>query len=612
MEKSLNIKSLPLIKGDTLISALKRQGIKNIPSNVVLDKTLPGVGATYTEIHSGRNTIIIEPNVPVIKGKVAKHIDLKLLGVYAGITTKKIEAYLKNENIKPKIILTTPEGFKKIKQAANNISINIYADFFCLFDECEKLNQDVGYRKKITNPVTDFFKFEKKAFVSATPLKIHHPKVYEQSFQLLKIEPQFDYKKDIELIITNDFAHTLSDKLKDLEKSKCVCIFYNSTDGINSVINSFKIRSQYKVFCSPKSKKKLEKLGFLNVESDYCEPLEKYNLFTSRFFSAIDIELIEQPDIIILSNMNQAEYTMIDPFTEAIQIQGRFRNFFENGKNYNSLTHISNFKSELKIKSEEQLDKELEQYKTTHGKIFSDYLAENDRTKKAALKKDLERLSFSELLNSNGEIDDFAIHNLYNEERVKKYYSDPNYLVQAYKESGFFNVKYKKDFRFFSEEVRLKIRGKESMKKKLIRIVLILKQVSDVEKFRQLLIQESFEEANTIVDAFKKLGADFIEKVGFSLAKIKDQLGKEENEEKRFDSRILQVIKDTFELGIKKDRNFYKLELQKIYLRFGITYKVVQETVKDYFDFSPDNGSKPPTYRLNRFKFDLIGLNNMK
>lgn len=607
MINSLNINTLPLFEGDTLISALNREGMKNIPSNIVLDKTLPGAGATYMEIHAERNSIIIEPNVPVIKGKLAKHRDLNLLGVYSGITTKKIEAYLKDIKIKPKKILATPEGFWKIKKAANNTTINIYTEFFCLFDECEKLNQDVGYRKKITNPVTDFFEFENKAFVSATPLKIHHPKVYEQNFTWLKIDPQFDYRKDIELILTNDFANTLSDKLKELKDSKCVCIFYNSTDGINSVINSFNMQGQCKVFCSPESKKKLEKLDFKNIESDYFEPLEKYNLFTSRFFSAIDIELNVQPDIIILSNLNQAEYTMIDPYTEAIQIQGRFRKIFADGKNYNSLTHIANFKGDLDVKSEEQLCKEIEQYKTTHRTIFNDYLAESDSIKKAALKKDLDKLSFSELLNSNGEIDDFAIHNRYNEERVKSYYTKLESLYEAYKDSKFFNVTYKTRLSFFSEEVKLKIRGKDSMKKKLIRIVSILKQVPEVEEIRQLLIQESFEEANTIVDAYKKLGEDFIIKVDFSLARIKKELEKQEIEEKRFDPRIQQEIKNTFGLGIKQDRNYYKQELQKIYSRFGIKYNVVQKTIKDYFEVSPDNSLKPPTYKLEIFR--IIDIN---
>lgn len=53
-------------KGEWLTDALMRQGYENIPSNVILDKTLTGLGATHTELHSNRNSIIIEPNVPVI------------------------------------------------------------------------------------------------------------------------------------------------------------------------------------------------------------------------------------------------------------------------------------------------------------------------------------------------------------------------------------------------------------------------------------------------------------------------------------------------------------------------------------------------------------------
>ena len=35
-----------------------------IPTNTILNKTLTGLGATHSEIHSKRNSIIIEPNVP--------------------------------------------------------------------------------------------------------------------------------------------------------------------------------------------------------------------------------------------------------------------------------------------------------------------------------------------------------------------------------------------------------------------------------------------------------------------------------------------------------------------------------------------------------------------
>ena len=57
---------IPIKKGQNLAEALKAKGYKTIPSNVIFDKTLTGIGATYMEIFAKRNSIIIEPNVPVI------------------------------------------------------------------------------------------------------------------------------------------------------------------------------------------------------------------------------------------------------------------------------------------------------------------------------------------------------------------------------------------------------------------------------------------------------------------------------------------------------------------------------------------------------------------
>ena len=40
--------------------------LPEIPTNTILYKKLTGLGATYGEITAKRNSIIIEPNVPVI------------------------------------------------------------------------------------------------------------------------------------------------------------------------------------------------------------------------------------------------------------------------------------------------------------------------------------------------------------------------------------------------------------------------------------------------------------------------------------------------------------------------------------------------------------------
>ena len=53
-----------------------------IPTNSIINKTVTGCGATYAEINAPRHSVIIEPNVPVIEGKMKKHP--QILGVFEG------------------------------------------------------------------------------------------------------------------------------------------------------------------------------------------------------------------------------------------------------------------------------------------------------------------------------------------------------------------------------------------------------------------------------------------------------------------------------------------------------------------------------------------------
>ena len=45
------------------------------------------------------------------------------------------------------------------------VDIDMYAECFILFDECEKLVQDVHYRDSIREPMNDFFRFRDKALI---------------------------------------------------------------------------------------------------------------------------------------------------------------------------------------------------------------------------------------------------------------------------------------------------------------------------------------------------------------------------------------------------------------------------------------------------------------
>lgn len=595
----METRPLYLNKDERLIHALKNAKLDFIPTNVVLDKTLPGVGATYTEIHAKRNSIIIEPNVPVIKGKEKMHPELNILGVYKGVTTKKVEKYLLNSSIKYKKLITTPEGFWKISNAATSCKIDLYSEFFCLFDECERITQDVGFRKNISNPVKDFFKFKSKAFVSATPLDIHHNDIDNQLFNRLKIVPQYNYKEDIQLIVTNDVVSILREKLAELIDSKCVCIFFNSTTGIGSIVQSLGLTDS-KIFCSEEGKKKLQDLNLKNIEVDFKLPLAKVNFYTSRFFSAVDIELSSNPDIIIYTDLKQAEHTALDPFSEVIQIQGRFRKS-KGSQRFNTLTHISNFNGGMNVKTIEELDLEIDFYRSHYDFLKEKHKETKSKSLASAIGNEIKNIAYYRLLDDEGKLDEFAVHNLYNEERVRSYYLNTESLREAYLCTQFFNVDFRKELRFNLEEERLKMKT-ESKREKIIRLVSLLQEVTDIEELRKAVLKD-FKETNLIIDAFKHLGVNYILQIDYNVSKIKKMMDKYEDLKKRFWPEILLEIFKSFVLNKKQSKNLYKESLQQIYSRYGIKKNATQETIKDYFEVSTNNSLKPSTFTLVSFKF---------
>ena len=122
-------------------------------------KRIPGCGATTLELETERPSIIVVPNVPVIKSKCEKYPNL--MGVHEDVTIDKIANYLTNNNRHK--IMTTPESFGKVKTACERCGINIYNHFFLLMDECHQLIKDVDFRIDIVLPMNDFFPIQKQS-----------------------------------------------------------------------------------------------------------------------------------------------------------------------------------------------------------------------------------------------------------------------------------------------------------------------------------------------------------------------------------------------------------------------------------------------------------------
>ena len=177
---------------------------KQIPNKSIIYKTIPGLGATFSEVIALRHSIIVLPHVSIIKNKHAKYKDLyKTFAVYGDSQTTKTKDILEYlcSDVAHKKFLTTPKGLDKIKNAFSQLGKlgmlhELYRDYFLLVDECHKWVKDTGYRNDMIPTMDDFFQFLNKAMVSATVIPMSDPRLELQGFKHIKLEPVFSIKDD--------------------------------------------------------------------------------------------------------------------------------------------------------------------------------------------------------------------------------------------------------------------------------------------------------------------------------------------------------------------------------------------------------------------------------
>lgn len=521
--------------------------LPQIPTNTILYKKLTGLGATYGELKADRNSIILEPNVPVIKGKCKdpKHINDNLFGVYENVTVEKIVKYLQASKEKHIKLLSTPESFSKIKSAFEELDMDIYSTCYLLFDECHKIVKDVDYREDITLPFDDFFMFDNKGLVSATPLDFTDPRFFKQRFQIMEVQPMFDYAQPINIYHTNNVLQELKKRLGKATNNP-VFLFINSTETIYSIMQKLDILEQSTVFCASNSVASLKEKKFANAYSDWnTDKMKRFNFLTSRFFNALDIELDFCPEVFIVTDTTMATQSMVDPFTDTIQIIGRFRNGIA------SANHITNTDYNFSVRSKAQVqymigvfEQVYEMMKTYHNNATIDEARD-------AYKAILDILPFNSMLNRNGEKNWFKIDNYITEAIVQGCYNSFDMLTKTYRQCKSFKVSCESQTYLLSDLERLKRENKSiSIKAKRKEIVEQLEMLKGdetsmaMEHKRELIKTDAF-----IVEAYNELGKAKIEELKYSQSKIREAMILKRYDEKRNGTEFIEMVKNRFKAG---------------------------------------------------------------
>lgn len=520
--------------------------LPKIPTNTILYKKLTGLGATYGELKADRDSIILEPNVPVIKGKckAPKHAKDNLMGVYENVTVDSIVKYLqacKEKHIK---LLSTPESFSKIKAAFEEIDRDIYSTCYLLFDECHKIVKDVDYRENITLPFDDFFMFENKGLVSATPLDFTDPRFFKQKFQIMEIQPNFEYAQPLNLYHTNNVLQELKKRIGNIEKP--IFLFINSTETIYSIMDKLDILEQSTVFCAYNSVKNLKDKKFSQAYSDWdAAKMNKYNFLTSRFFNALDIELDFQPEVFIVTDVTMATQSIIDPFTDTIQIIGRFRNGIA------SASHITNTDYKFKVRSKAQLQFRINVFEENYKMLKAYYYNATSDELRDAVKAILNNHPLTPLLNTDGTKNWFKIDNYLAENLVQGYYNSFDELVKNYKECKFFKLNYESSAYKLSDTERLKRENKslsiKAKRREIVEQLEILKGDETsiaMEHKRELIRTDAF-----IVQAYDELGKAKIEELKYSQSPIREAMILKRYNDKRTGTEFIEMVKNRFKAG---------------------------------------------------------------
>jgi hypothetical protein len=304
----------------------------------VINKTIPGIGATTLELNSDRNSIIVVPTKSLAYYKYLRteeekgeyscmYIGSPFGEITSDITQKDIKKYLELDNGKKKKFLVVADSLPKVLKA---IGSKNFDNYFLMIDEIDTLQTDNCYRPSLEDVIDYYtlFKEENRAVVSATIRPFTHPEVLKDT--ILTTKYKNNPPRNIQLRHTNneDLCTIVTIfEMMDINPFDKIVIAYNSLDGILVCIELFLklsegingIRDNIGILCGEASK---EKAGDYYIEINADRTLPKQFVFmTCAYFVGVDIE--EPYHSVAVSTFNQP-FTLLST-NRLAQIVGRCR-----------------------------------------------------------------------------------------------------------------------------------------------------------------------------------------------------------------------------------------------------------------------------------------------
>ena len=309
--------------------------------------------------------------------------------------------------------------------------------------------------------------------------------------------------------------------------------------------------------------------------------MKKFNFFTSRFNAGMDIELDYKPDLIMMSDMYLVEHTVLDPYSDMIQIIGRFRN------GLNRITHITNSFNDYTYRSKEDVLREVNTYEVCYKFTRRELNNATDNGAQYAFRKLLETSPFNKFLDANKRKSYCKVDNYVNDVMVRNIYLNENTLFAVYTDEAL--MRYFFAFRGSylykagnAEWLQLRNANKSIISKRKV-IVDILEKVLPYETESDYEFRNGIYEADPlIVEAVDTLGIAEVRKLRYITNNLKLAIYKA----KCKSPQVTELMHDHFKVGGRYLLTSVKATIKRIYEECGIEppKRVTAQTLNDYFN----------------------------
>jgi hypothetical protein len=330
--------------------------------------------------------------------------------------------------------------------------------------------------------------------------------------------------------------------------------------------------------------------------------MREINWLTSRFYNAVDIELLEKPNVVLISDVWNIPYTIIDPYSDAIQITGRFRNGIA------SLTHITNSNNNNLRCTEAYFLADLNKLEKEYNMLKLGFKTTVSPDERSRFYSEMSVHAFSKFVNNDGSLNYLKLSNEIYDDLIKGKYFNWHTIIDAYKDCRFFHVT--SNVEPYIGKERKHLPTTRQNKSSFNRIQAIVFQLDDLRGSNDEVAMEHkrmLDRINhTIVRAYDLLGSGELKSLNFSYRKIKIALIKKEHDIKARSKDVYEYVDTIFKVGSRHTVKYIKEQLTIIYKDMGVPEqpKVTGETIRIYFVVKPTKIYGQRGYTLKKKLFN--------